>query len=150
MARVNRTSRAPSRSFTRFATGFATTLTASISRPPACVQALCTDVFYWHGSTEILLNGKWVKATPAFNIELCDRFGLLPREFDGCSDSLYHPFDRSGHRHREYVAQRGSFDDVPLDRIVADFATSYPSWRSQVEQMQVSVFCADIDRESRG
>jgi acyl-coenzyme A thioesterase PaaI-like protein len=46
--------------------------------------------------------------------ELCERFGLLPLDFDGRSDSIYHPFDKAGNRHMEYVHQRGAFDDVPL------------------------------------
>ncbi|MFM8768783.1 MAG: transglutaminase domain-containing protein, partial [Rubrivivax sp.] len=58
-------------------------------------QTMKTDLFVWHGYTELWLGGRWVKATPAFNIELCDRFGLLPLEFDGVNDSLYHPFDKS-------------------------------------------------------
>jgi transglutaminase-like putative cysteine protease len=113
-------------------------------------MAMGTDIFYWHGFTEILLNGKWVKATPAFNVELCDRFGLLPLEFDGRSDSIYHPFDRSGHRHMEYVAQRGSFDDVPLARMVADFASLYPAWRSLVAGLQAADFDNDISNERHG
>jgi hypothetical protein len=36
-----------------------------------------------------------------------------------------HPYDRAGNRHMEYVRERGSFDDLPLDRIVADFAEIY-------------------------
>ena len=46
-------------------------------------QTMQTDVFIWHGYADIWLDGQWVKATPAFNIELCDKFGLLPLEFDG-------------------------------------------------------------------
>ena len=57
----------------------------------------------------------------AFNLGLCERFGLLPLEFDGQSDSIYHPFDRSGQRHMEYLRERGSFRDLPLAQIVADF-----------------------------
>jgi transglutaminase-like putative cysteine protease len=108
-----------------------------------------TDLFYWHGFTEIRLDDRWVKATPAFNVELCDRFGLLPLEFDGRADSIYHPFDRHGHRHMEYVAQRGSFDDVPLAAMVEDFMRLYPAWRGHLESMQHSDFIADIDREAR-
>lgn len=37
-----------------------------------------TDVFYWPGYTEIWINGAWRKATPAFNLSLCQKFGLLP------------------------------------------------------------------------
>jgi len=111
-------------------------------------RVMGTDVFFWHGYTEILLGGAWRKATPAFNLELCERFGLLPLEFDGRDDSLYHPFDSRGHRHMEYVAQRGSFDDVPLGRITADFAAHYPAWRTQLDALQRGDFLADVAREA--
>lgn len=105
-----------------------------------------TDVFIWHGYVDLWLDGAWRKATPAFNIELCERFGLLPLEFDGVHDSLYHPYDRTGQRHMEYVRQRGSFDDMPLARIVADFAATYPAWRPQA--MRDADFGADVAREA--
>ena len=41
-------------------------------------QNMGSDLFVWHGYVDIGLAGQWLKATPAFNIELCDRFGLLP------------------------------------------------------------------------
>ena len=87
-----------------------------------------TDLFVWHGYTDLWLEGRWVKATPAFNLSLCERFGLLPLDFDGRADSIYHPFDKAGNRHMEYVRQHGAFDDMPLDRIVADFEAHYPLW----------------------
>ena len=89
-------------------------------------QTMQTDVFVWHGYTELWLDGTWRKATPAFNLSLCEKFGLLPLEFDGVTDSLYHPFDRAGQRHMEYVNERGSFDDLPLAQICASFAEVYP------------------------
>ena len=111
-------------------------------------QVMQTDVFYWHGYTEIGIDGAWLKATPAFNLELCERFDLMPLEFDGRADSLYHPFDRHGHRHMEYVAQRGSFDDVPLAEMVADFARLYPHWLPQQQEMLARDFLADATRET--
>lgn len=108
-------------------------------------QALKTDVFVWHGYTDIWLDGQWLKATPAFNIELCDRFGLLPLVFDGRADSIYHPFDRAGNQHMEYVRQRGAFDDMPLDQIVADFATTYPGLGGNLPAQ--ADFAADAERE---
>lgn len=51
---------------------------------------------------------------------------MLPLEFDGAHDSLYHPFDRTGQRHLEYVNERGSFDDLPLAQIRASFAEICP------------------------
>jgi transglutaminase-like putative cysteine protease len=105
-----------------------------------------TDIFYWHGYTDVLLDGRWVKATPAFNIELTERFGLLPLEWDGASDSIYHPFDRSGQRHMEYLQQRGSFDDMPLADIVRDFALYYP--RLVRGDDRSADFDADVRRET--
>jgi transglutaminase-like putative cysteine protease len=110
-------------------------------------QVMGTDVFFWHGFTEIHLDGRWLKATPAFNIELCERFGFLPLEFDGRSDSIYHPFDTAGHRHMEYVRERGSFDDVPLARIVNDFRNRYPAWQDAVEAG--GDFLDDVAAENR-
>lgn len=107
-----------------------------------------TDVFYWHGYAEIWCDDAWRKATPAFNLELCERFDLLPLEFDGCADSLYHPFDRHGHRHMEYVAQRGSFDDVPLAQMTADLARLYPLWQPQQPELGRRDFLADVARET--
>ncbi len=87
-----------------------------------------TDVFAWHSFTEFGLDGRWVKATPAFDRGLCDRFGVLPLEFDGTADALFHPFDAAGRRHMEYVRQRGSFADLPLAEIRATFEELYPAW----------------------
>jgi len=111
-------------------------------------QAMGTDVFYWHGYTEIWLAGAWRKATPAFNLQLCERFGLLPLEFDGVNDSIYHPFDRSGARHMEYLAQRGSFDDVPLAAMLADFHTHYPAWMATMASHQAADFEAEAQDEA--
>jgi transglutaminase-like putative cysteine protease len=108
-----------------------------------------TDVFAWHGYTELWLDGAWRKATPAFNIELCDKFGLLPLEFDGVNDSLYHPFDKAGQQHMEYVNERGHFDDLPLAQIKATFAEIYPFW-TPGGTLEQGDFAADAQRETGG
>ena len=89
------------------------------------MESMGTDVFAWHGYSEMLIDGQWRKASSAFNIELCEKFGVKVLDFDGHSDALMHPFDESGNRHMEYVNQRGSFDDLPLDEILATFAELY-------------------------
>jgi len=115
-------------------------------------QAMKTDLFVWHGYTELFIEGRWVKATPAFNLELCERFGLLPLEFDGVHDSIYHPYDRAGNRHMEYVHQRGAFDDLPLAQITADFAALYPAWgvgdARQAGRLATADFAADVAKET--
>jgi transglutaminase-like putative cysteine protease len=113
-------------------------------------ETMNTDVFVWHGFTEIWIDDTWRKATPAFNVELCDRFGLLPLEFDGRADSIYHPFDKSGQRHMEYLRDRGSFADVPLARIVDDFRAVYGGWLSGAQTrsgLHGADFLADVARE---
>lgn len=91
-------------------------------------ERMGTDLFIWHGYTEMMLEGEWRKASSAFNIELCERFGVKVLAFDGRSDALMHPFDEAGNRHMEYVNQRGSFDDLPLDEIQSDFQAVYKDW----------------------
>jgi transglutaminase-like putative cysteine protease len=114
-------------------------------------QTMQTDLFVWHGYTDIWLDGAWRKATPAFNLELCERFGLLPLEFDGVQDAIYHPFDRTGQRHMEYVHQRGAFDDLPLAQIVATFREVYGAWLPEgayQSALQQGDFLADVVREA--
>ena len=108
---------------------------------------LQTDLFIWHGYADIWIDGAWRKATPAFNIELCDRFGLMPLEFDGRSDSLYHPFDRAGNQHMEYVHHRGNFDDMPLAQMVADFNKLYPDWMRAAAAMEGADFHVEAATE---
>ena len=115
-------------------------------------ETMKTDIFAWHGYTDIWLDGAWHKATPAFNIELCEKFGLLPLEFDGTSDSIYHPFDRAGNRHMEYVKQRGTFNDLPLAEIVATFREIYSNWMPEgasTSQLHSADFAADVADETR-
>ena len=72
----------------------------------------------------------------------------VPLECDGTTDSLYPPYDRAGHRHMEYVNEHGCFDDMPLERIVADFARVYPP--SLVAGNRDADFGADVAREVAG
>ncbi|GMQ94163.1 MAG: transglutaminase family protein [Acidimicrobiia bacterium] len=86
------------------------------------------EVFAWHAFTEFFLNDRWLKATPAFDIGLCERFGVRPLEFDGTTDALFHPFDAAGRPHMEYVRERGSYADLPLEEIRETFERLYPAW----------------------
>jgi transglutaminase-like putative cysteine protease len=85
-----------------------------------------TDIFIWHSYTELWLGGRWIKATPAFNIALCERVGVAPLEFDGRTDALFQAFDKDGRRHMEYLKYRGEFADVPFSTITAEFRQTYP------------------------
>jgi transglutaminase-like putative cysteine protease len=89
-------------------------------------EMMGTDLFIYHGYTEMYLGGRWVKATPAFNLELCTKFGVLPLEFDGSRDSIFHPYDAHGQKHMEYVRDHGHFADLPFARIFAAYGKTYP------------------------
>ncbi len=108
-------------------------------------ERMQTDIFHWHGYTSIYLKGKWVKATPAFNIELCERFRLRPLEFNGENDSIYHPFDLEGNRHMDYINFRGEFDDVPLTKMLETF-TEMAKGRSLSDFN--GDFDADVEKET--
>jgi transglutaminase-like putative cysteine protease len=111
-------------------------------------QTMQTDVFIWHGYTDLWLDGRWVKSTPAFNIGLCEKFGLLPLDFDGEHDSIYHPYDKAGHRHMEYVQQRGTFDDLPLAQITADFRRVYAHWMQAQDSLHGASFEQDAQKQA--
>ena len=85
-----------------------------------------TDLFVYHGYIEVFLQAKWVKATPAFNLSLCQNFNVKPLEFDGIHDSLFHEFDTHGNRHMEYVNNHGTFADLPYDIIYEAYRRHYP------------------------
>jgi transglutaminase-like putative cysteine protease len=84
-----------------------------------------TDLFVYHGYSHIWIDGRWLKATPAFNTELCARFGVPPVDFDGDHDALLHGFTADGTQHMEYVQERGVFDDLPLDAILTELRRTY-------------------------
>lgn len=105
-----------------------------------------TNIFYYHGYTEFYLDGKWVKATPAFNIELCRKFGVVPLEFDGRSDSLFQPFDTQNRRHMEYVNDRGHRADLPYEEIREAMLRYYPGG---AEALAGGDFHAEAEAENR-
>jgi transglutaminase-like putative cysteine protease len=93
---------------------------------PRLLEYIGSDVFVFHGYCEMFLEGKWVKATPAFNLALCTKFRVKPLEFDGRNDSIFHPYDADERRHMEYLRDRGTFADVPAREIQQAFREYYP------------------------
>jgi transglutaminase-like putative cysteine protease len=87
-----------------------------------------TDLFVFHGYTELWLDGQWFKVTPAFNRSLCEKAGIQPLEFDGSADSVFHEFDVSGRRHMEYVHDRGVYADLPREELLACWREHYKSF----------------------
>jgi len=80
-------------------------------------EAMGTDLYVFHGFVEFYLDGAWVKATPAFDAAASRKAGILPVQLDGSNDAMLHPVDPQGHPFIEYVRERGSYADLPMDEI---------------------------------
>jgi len=93
---------------------------------PQLIEFLQSDIFAMHGFIELFLDDKWVKATPAFDAALCERMGVVPLEFDGRHDSIFHEFTEDGLQHMEYLDDHGTFDDVPHAFIMQELERHYP------------------------
>ena len=103
--------------------GFATVRNHLATRQ--LLEFMGSDLFVFHGFTEFFLEGKWEKATPAFNRELCEHFGVPPLEFNGREDSIFQPAEGGQRKFMEYVEFCGSYADIPVDAIVAGFKKTY-------------------------
>lgn len=114
--------------------GFAD-VTNHISSPKLREQ-MGTDLFVYHGYTEMYLNEKWVKATPAFNLSLCTRFNVKPLEFDGTEDSIFHEYNALGQKHMEYVRDHGHFADLPFEKLFTVYTKIYPKFFENSENSE--------------
>jgi transglutaminase-like putative cysteine protease len=103
-----------------------------------------TDVFAYHGFTELWLEGRWIKATPTFNRSLCERFRVKTLDFDGKTDAVLHPFDAAGNQHMEYVRDRGHATDVPLADIEDVWREMYPD----PVEVESPATAGDFEREA--
>ena len=108
---------------------------------PRLTKLLQSDVFVMHGYTDVFLNGKWVKATPAFDSGLCKRIGIHALGFDGKEDSVFQEFNLDGNKHMEYLKDHGTFADVPAMQIYQAVGEAYPHLRKAYEQGKLS----DVD-----
>ena len=88
-------------------------------------KLLKTNYLVFHGAAEMYLDGGWVKATPAFNRQLCDVLGVAPLEFDGSGDSIFQEYDHAGGRFMEYVHDYGAFADLPYQLYLDELGRHY-------------------------
>ena len=96
--------------------------------PEKTVKWLGTNILPFHGYAELYLNGKWVKATPAFDLKMCEKNRIVPVDFDGKNDAMFHPHNADGQPHIEYLEDLGHyFDDLPLDRLWAALTQTFGS-----------------------
>lgn len=99
------------------------------------IEWLGTDIFYMHGYADLYIDGKWVKATPAFNTELCEIMGVSPLNFDGENDSLFHRYsnDNDEDQYMEYLKDHGTFADMPATFIFDTVKEKYPKVFEEIQ-----------------
>jgi transglutaminase-like putative cysteine protease len=102
------------------------------------LEYIGTDIFAYHGFTEFYLEGKWVRATPAFNKELCARHHVAPLEFNGREDSIFQAYNNEKKPFMEYIEYLGTYPDVPVDVILAGFEKVYGKdhVKSRIEELE--------------
>ena len=115
------------------------------------IDFMGSDLFVCHGFVELYLEGKWVKATPAFNRGLCERHHVPPLEFNGREDSLFQPYNLRNQKFMEYVAFRGVYTDVPVEQIVIGWEKAYgkdrvKNWIKGLEEAEGHSL-SDFERE---
>jgi transglutaminase-like putative cysteine protease len=79
-----------------------------------------------HGMVDIFLGKKWLKASPAFNKTLCEKFKVAPLDFDGENSSFLQQYNREGNLFIEYTEDYGHFEDVPVEFMKRNIKEHYP------------------------
>jgi transglutaminase-like putative cysteine protease len=89
------------------------------------IEFLGNNLFVYHAFVEFYLMERWVRATPAFNANLCIKHHVEPLEFNGREDSLFHPYDAKNRQFMEYLTYHGTFIDIPVGAIVSSWEDAY-------------------------
>jgi transglutaminase-like putative cysteine protease len=129
--------------------GFATVRNHLATRQ--LIEFIGSNLFVYHGFVEFYLNGRWVKATPAFNKELCQRHGVPPLEFDGRRDALFQAYNIQNEKFMEYLEYCGTYPDVPVSTIVKAWEQAYGKarvdrWIKSIEE-HGSIRATDFAKE---
>lgn len=93
---------------------------------PRLKRFLGGDVVHFHCFARLHLDGRWLSATPVFSEPLCRLYRMTPLDFDGRADAVLQPYDEHGSVHMEFVRDRGVFDDLPYERVVAGLRSAHP------------------------
>lgn len=97
------------------------------------------EVFMHHGWAALHIEGRWLKAVPAFNKELCALMRVPTTDFDGTQDAILQQYKEDGSVHMEYLRDHGVWSDLPYLRIDADWSGYYPPslWHGQRSRVDV-------------
>lgn len=137
---LGRASKIPSR------LGFATVKNHLVTQE--LIEYMGSDLFVYHGYTEFYLHNRWVKATPAFNKELCRIHKVDPLEFNGTDDAVLQAFNSEKKQFMEYLDDLGTFTDVPVSLIVSEWKRVYGKDRVEKWIMEMEKTGGEIHRRN--
>ncbi|MCJ7773859.1 MAG: transglutaminase family protein [Desulfobacterales bacterium] len=89
------------------------------------VDLMGTNIFTFHGFVEFFLDGRWVKATPAFDRTVYEKHHIPLVTFDGRNDAVLPSHNLNGNLYVEYIKYHGSFADFPLEDLLHSFTNIY-------------------------
>jgi len=109
-------------------------------KAPEKLRKMFGDTYYYHGYCGIYLKNRWISAAPTFNIEMCEKFGYTPTEFNGDNDALLSKYNQNNELTFEYINFHGEFDDFPYEMILNGFKEKlgldvYNRWVDYVKEV---------------
>ncbi len=82
------------------------------------------NTFPFHGFAELYIDGRWIHASPAYDLKTCCRKRFVPVDFDGINHAKDSPYDQDGKPHIEHLKYHGPYEDFPWDEI----SNYYKEW----------------------
>ena len=92
---------------------------------PHLAEIITDGVIHYHTFTELFINGRWLKATPAFDAELSRQEGWRLVEFSPEADALLPATDLSDRPHITYLRYHGWREGMALQEFLEVTAESY-------------------------
>ena len=74
--------------------------------------------FPFHGYAELFIDGRWIHASPAYDLDVCRKKRFVPVEFDGVNEAKDSLYDLDGNPHMEHLKDHGSYEDFPWDEVL--------------------------------
>ncbi len=87
-------------------------------------KILGSDVFPYHGFAFVNL-GRWLKVTPTFDVDTCEKAGYPLIEFDGERDAVFPQYMENGKRFVTYLRYRGVCFKPPVDDMIKEWKKVY-------------------------
>lgn len=104
---------------------------------PQLSELMGTDIFYYHGYADFYLNGKWIKLTPAFNRQLCEKMQSPALEFDGENDAIFQEIgSATGKLRMEYLRYHDTCTDLDPVMLFAEYKRRYPTMMAAMSALK--------------